>query len=291
MGNPRVCGIVCQDGAESKGISVKAEKSLTIKQVAQLYNVSIDTLRYYEELGIVAPERDPRNGYRRYREQDFKRLNITFSLLEMNFSLAKIKEFLDNHCLTKSLELISFELNDIERKIDELERRRKKVESCLLGLVNAMHDAPLKRVVIKEYPQRPCLTISSMPGNAEDIPRIVAEKAHELQIPIDAFHSMPCFQMDTSKINDDGHFDAKSVMLFNAAPALRSTTFFPAGKYASVTFSGPVQATPSIYDRLLSHIKELGLSPVGDMLEFWHIHEYISSDSSEYIHTIEQRVV
>ena len=50
---------------------MKTEKSLTIKQVAQLYNVSIDTLRYYEELGIVAPERDPRNGYRRYREQDF----------------------------------------------------------------------------------------------------------------------------------------------------------------------------------------------------------------------------
>lgn len=270
---------------------VGAAKSLSIKQAARLYGVSIDTLRYYEEIGLVVPERDPNNGYRRYSERDFERLNITFSLLEMDFSLAKIKELLDDHCLSKSLELISFELGDLECKIDVLEKKRKKVESCLLGLANAMHDAPLERVFVREYPQRPCLTISPMPANADDIPRIVAEKARELQIPIDAFHSVPCFRMDVSTVNDRGHFEAKSVMLFNAAPSLNSTTFFPAGKYASVTFSGPVQATPSVYRKMLDYVGEHGLSPVGDLLEFWHIHEYISQDSSEYIHTIEQRVV
>lgn len=270
---------------------MKPANSLTIKQVAELYNVSIDTLRYYEKIGIVVPERDPNNGYRRYSERDFERLNITFSLLEMDFSLAKIKELLGDHCLSKSLELIGFELDNLERKIDVLEKKRKKVESCLLGLANAMHDAPLERVLVREYPQRPCLTISPMPTNADDIPRIVAEKARELQIPIDAFHSVPCFRMDTSAVNDKGHFDAKSVMLFNAAPSLNSATFFPAGRYASVTFSGPVQATPSVYRKMIDCIEEQGLSPVGDLLEFWHIHEYISQDSSEYIHTIEQRVV
>lgn len=266
-------------------------KSLTIKQVAELYGISIDTLRYYEEIGLVVPQRDTSNGYRRYKERDFERLNIIVSLLRMDFSLAKIKEFLDDHSLRKSLELISFELRDIEAKIDSLIGKRKKVEACLLGLANAMHDAPLQKAAIKEYPQRPCLTIAPMPTVSEDIPRIVAEKAHELKIPIDAFHSMPCFLMDTSKVNADGHFDAKSVMLFNAAPTLKSSTFFPAGKYASLTFSGPVTTTPDAYRKLLGYASEQGLSPVGDLLEFWHIHEYISADSGEYIHTIEQRVV
>ena len=50
---------------------MKPANSLTIKQVAKLYNVSIDTLRYYEKIGIVVPERDPNNGYRRYSERDF----------------------------------------------------------------------------------------------------------------------------------------------------------------------------------------------------------------------------
>ena len=265
--------------------------TLTIKQVAELYGVSIDTLRYYEEVGIVVPERDPANGYRRYKEQDFERLNITVSLLDMDFSLGKIKELLDDHCLAKSLELISFELHDLEEKIDALIKKRKKVEACLLGLANAMHDAPLEKVQVKEYPQRPCLTIAPMPTVADDIPRIVAEKARELKIPIDAFHSVPCFQMDTSSINAEGHFNAKGVMLFNAAPTIKSSTFFPAGRYASVTFCGPVTVTPVVYRRLLDAIEEMDLAPVGDCLEFWHIHEYISSDSSEYIHTLEQRVV
>ena len=278
-------------GIDWEGTVVDEAKTFTIKRVADLYGVSIDTLRYYEEIGIVVPERDPSNGYRRYREHDFERLNIIVSLLDMDFSLGKIKELLDNHCLTKSLELISFELRNLEEEIDVLIKKRKKVEACLLGLAKAMHDAPLEKVQVRDCSQRPCLTIAPMPAAANDIPRIVAEKAHELKIPIDAFHSVPCFQLDTRKVNENGHFDAKNIMLFNAAPTIRSNTFFPAGKYASVTFYGPVTMTPAVYRRLLDTVEGMGLTPVGDCLEFWHIHEYISSESSEYIHTLEQRVV
>ena len=60
-------------------------------QVTDLYSVSIDTLRYYEEIGIVVPERDQNQMViATTGEHDFERLNITVSLLDMDFSLGKI---------------------------------------------------------------------------------------------------------------------------------------------------------------------------------------------------------
>lgn len=40
-----------------------------IGEIASLYNISTDILRYYEELGILVPRRAP-NGYRIYRTED-----------------------------------------------------------------------------------------------------------------------------------------------------------------------------------------------------------------------------
>ena len=46
-----------------------------IGEIASLYNISTDILRYYEELGILVPRRAP-NGYRIYRTEDLWCLNV-----------------------------------------------------------------------------------------------------------------------------------------------------------------------------------------------------------------------
>ena len=45
-----------------------------IGEIAALYGISTDILRYYEELGILVPRRAP-NGYRIYRTEDLWCLN------------------------------------------------------------------------------------------------------------------------------------------------------------------------------------------------------------------------
>lgn len=265
-------------------------KGLTIKQTANLYNLSIDALRYYEEIGLVVPERDPSNGYRCYASSDFSRLNVIVSLLDMDFSLSQIKELYADHTLTKSLELIELEVDELSARIDELTRRRKKVESCLLGLARSIHEAPLERIALKAHPIRPYLTISPMTSDPNDIPLLVAKRAQELGLPIDAFHSTPCFSLRTDEANEDGEFRSDNILMYSAAPTLNTTTFFPEGDYLSVTFSGGAKKTPAIFRRMLTFAKEHRLTPVGDPIEFWHVHEYMSDDPSEYIQTLEQLV-
>ena len=39
---------------------------LSIGEVARLFNISKDTLRYYDKIGILKPEVNKENGYRFY---------------------------------------------------------------------------------------------------------------------------------------------------------------------------------------------------------------------------------
>ncbi len=49
--------------------------SYTIHEIAELYNIGPDALRYYERLGLVRPRR-AQNGYRIYDLNDIYRLTI-----------------------------------------------------------------------------------------------------------------------------------------------------------------------------------------------------------------------
>lgn len=49
---------------------------LTIKEVSTMYNISADTLRYYEKIGLIDPVKRNENGIRDYKEIDLKRIQF-----------------------------------------------------------------------------------------------------------------------------------------------------------------------------------------------------------------------
>lgn len=67
---------------------------LTIGEVAKQAQVRIETLRYYERLGLVAPP--PRNGsnYRLYPQETVRRVQFIKRAQQLGFSLKDITELL-----------------------------------------------------------------------------------------------------------------------------------------------------------------------------------------------------
>ena len=67
---------------------------LTIGEVAKQTHVRIETLRYYERMGLVAPP--PRNGsnYRLYPEETVRRVQFIKRAQQLGFSLKEITELL-----------------------------------------------------------------------------------------------------------------------------------------------------------------------------------------------------
>lgn len=67
----------------------------TVKQLSTLAGVSIRTLHYYDEIGLLKPDAYGENGYRYYGEEALLRLQQILFFRELDFSLAEIQSILN----------------------------------------------------------------------------------------------------------------------------------------------------------------------------------------------------
>jgi MerR family transcriptional regulator, thiopeptide resistance regulator len=67
----------------------------TVKQLSGLAGISVRTLHFYDEIGLLPPTRVGANGYRRYDDQAVLRLQQILFYKELGLSLEEIKAVLD----------------------------------------------------------------------------------------------------------------------------------------------------------------------------------------------------
>ncbi|MEM8811351.1 MAG: MerR family transcriptional regulator [Pseudomonadota bacterium] len=66
---------------------------LTIREVAERFDLSLRTLRFYEQKGLVAPSRDGR--YRVYDRKDIERLKTVLAFRDIGLTVREVKELID----------------------------------------------------------------------------------------------------------------------------------------------------------------------------------------------------
>ena len=70
---------------------------LKIREFAKLTGVSVRTLHFYDEIGLLKPSSvDEQNGYRFYDEQTLMRMQEILFYRELNFSLKEIRMILSS---------------------------------------------------------------------------------------------------------------------------------------------------------------------------------------------------
>lgn len=69
---------------------------MKISKVAKLSGVTIRTLHYYDEIGLLCPSVITEAGYREYKEKDLLLLQQILFFKELDFSLHQIKEIMNN---------------------------------------------------------------------------------------------------------------------------------------------------------------------------------------------------
>jgi DNA-binding transcriptional MerR regulator len=68
----------------------------TVGRVSRLARVSVRTLHYYDEVGLLVPSGRSRSGYRLYTERDLRRLQQILFFRELDFPLEEIRQTLDS---------------------------------------------------------------------------------------------------------------------------------------------------------------------------------------------------
>jgi len=69
--------------------------TFTVKQLADMAGVSVRTLHYYDQIGLLRPVSYGENGYRYYGQADMLRLQQILFFRELDFSLDQIKAIMD----------------------------------------------------------------------------------------------------------------------------------------------------------------------------------------------------
>jgi Cu(I)-responsive transcriptional regulator len=115
---------------------------LTIGRLAEATGTNVETVRYYERAGLIAPPARTSGNYRSYRTEDLERLRFIRRTRQLGFSLEEVRALLDmarqrdRDCATVD-ELAKRHLSDIDRKIDDLKALRRElagvISSCAGG--------------------------------------------------------------------------------------------------------------------------------------------------------------
>lgn len=100
---------------------------LSIGKLAKLGGVRIDTVRYYERNGLLAPSTRLASGYRRYGELELARLRFIRKAQKLGFSLKEIETLLNlsaRRNVAQVKRAAETKLADVESRIADLQRVR-----------------------------------------------------------------------------------------------------------------------------------------------------------------------
>lgn len=123
------------------------KQDYSISELANEFNISTRTIRYYEELELLNPNRDNNNKYRRYSRADRARLKLILRGKRFGFSLEEIREMIELFevdqtgvkQLQRALEYGDQKITEIDdriRELNELKEELLKLKEQFTGKIN-----------------------------------------------------------------------------------------------------------------------------------------------------------
>ena len=141
----------------------------TIGEMAELFQINIRTLRYYDDIGLLCPETvNPETGYRYYSTKQFERLNTIKYLRTLNMPLEKMKQFFQNRDARVMEQILEDQLLATRDQLAQLQNMERKLTRRLEQLRYALN-APMEEVRLVRLPQRPVAFLRRQIAQGENL--------------------------------------------------------------------------------------------------------------------------
>ena len=108
-------------------------KSYLVREFAKLTHVTVRTLHYYDQIGLLAPSFERPNGYRVYTDADLLKLQQIVTLKFMGFSLDEIKRLLDSKGY-KAAKALRVQAAAVKDEIVRLREASRAIDAVLARL-------------------------------------------------------------------------------------------------------------------------------------------------------------
>ena len=96
-------------------------------ELAKAAEVSVRTVQYYDQRGILTPSEVTEGGRRIYHESDLERLQVICFLRDLDFSIKQIQKLLQEENREQVLELLlTDQIESLEKSSEEIEVKLKR---------------------------------------------------------------------------------------------------------------------------------------------------------------------
>ncbi|MEC0226604.1 MerR family transcriptional regulator [Paenibacillus alba] len=253
-------------------------KGYSVGQTARICQTSIQTLHFYDKIGLVKPHRvDHQNGYRYYSSQDILAVKIVQDLQGMQFTLEQIGQMFKDNNMASIPELMSAKKAEAQAAIRSLESVVESIDERLRDL--EIHHQLRKAfehteyyLELKTYPDRYIAfeRKNDVCGMESSVIRFMAllDRVKEHGLTVDG-HIWTIYHEDllTFDRNDSDIEVCVPLLASEIEPSF--TRWLPGGEYISAVYAGfPDEETcKGLYKRLREWMIMNGYEENGPVLE------------------------
>jgi DNA-binding transcriptional MerR regulator len=107
----------------------------TVKKLAKLSGVSVRTLHFYDEIGLLKPAHYGENNYRYYEEEQLMQLRQILFYRELGFSLNEIQQIVCSRN-TEKIEVLQSHERTLLEKLERTHKMIKVIDQTISRLMD-----------------------------------------------------------------------------------------------------------------------------------------------------------
>lgn len=261
-----------------------------IGEISKLYNIGTDSLRYYEEIGILKPRRDE-NGYRMYSVSDIRTLNVLRELRSIGFSMKDIKEHLADYNLEKTVELFRKAIEEIEHRREELDAMKRQLSTRIHEIYYYISEKNIhENINIRRLPERKILTLSENMVRDADIDFVLKKLQTESEDLLYLIGNGEVGAMIERNYLITGGYGRFNSAFYIVEEDEEFDSLLPAGDYLCMTVKGGYENMKGEWEKMLEYARTHDLQTEGDGIELYLIDNHDTIDESEFITELQMEV-
>ena len=247
------------------------ETYFSVGEISKLTNVPIQTLRYYDKMGLLKPAYiNEQNNYRYYSLNQFIKIDLLKQCKLIGLSLKEIEELLKNEISVDSmLKLIDQQRKVLDEKIKELEVVKSYI-NFLDDRLKETKEVEENKIFIKYNDERIVKKYECILRDEKDIELNLRKILLKSEKDNWMLHSQLVFQASLDRLRIENKVVYTAIMLYKHESISESSesVILPKGSYLTMYYDDGYKNNLKYYKMMLDYINKNNIETIGDFNEF-----------------------
>lgn len=245
--------------------------NFSIGEMSKLHNISIQTLRYYDRIGLLKPKViNERSKYRYYSIEQFLQVDVIKYCKSIGLSLEETKKLMENNYSIEGMfKLITTQQVAVEKKLEEM-RQIKYHLDYLKSQLSSVIKCEKGKVFVKHNKERRYASYNCISKNIEEL------EMNYRKVILDIEENRERLNYNLASIvtynSEKNSTEYKNIMLDVTEESFKhkeNVIVFPEGYYVTVYFEGKNFENVEYYKKILDYVHKNNVKVTGDFNEIY----------------------